>query len=656
MFALSFFQLLFWLFAPGLVLALFLRLPAKLVYPFILPGSVASLALVAIASTFIPGLYRPYIIPFALVPVWVIAYFLGLWQASQNKFTFTSYHFSDLLQFKTLNVLVAALSGAILFGRVFYRSISPVSITPSLWDLQFHNNLTRYIAETGDASPLTVASFATGSPRAINGFYPNGLAFVSALLGKNNVMLAVNLTETIMVAAFGAGLVLLAARMFQSSPLIPWLMVVTMPFFLTFAAKLHATGGRWAYGFGFALTPWVFLLFFNTWEWLNEKRNASTFLTSTITTLAAVLALALGHAAALYLIGFFVIPWTLSLVWQQRKDLTGMAYAGVTVLFSSLITVGLLVYGLRNVGAIKYPQLSLARRALWEGFSAGEMSRWYSGAPEIGSKVVLVLVVLSLIALAFNGPRWLIFSYLLAVAFYFAAVYIEVPYYFLLHPLYNDRTRTASLLSLAGPLLIVGGINAWSQIISSLVKSDSEKPAHAISPLLIISSILCVVSAGALYTEHPDLRNKERFDIVHNAARVENANLVNEPEVELWKKFAQEHPHAGLIGHPSTGSPLIYAATGLKVFPRYTSLVLNHDELELLRHIGDRPLAPKYCELAKKLGVEYIYADSEKYRGGNTGNKSEYTSLDALLENPDQMSVVESGDGVTIYHLDQCSK
>ncbi|OKL50173.1 DUF6541 family protein [Boudabousia marimammalium] len=653
--------LLLALLVPGAVFGYFLKLRGYMLVAATPLLSVALSGLLGVVSGFTPLPYSifTYLIWSALgcVVAWAISRFF------QPTESFLTKSVSGKTVVDSWESIIALVTGLVfgfgIFGYVFFKSIGDITLTPSLWDLQFHANLARWIAETGEGSPLTAASWAGNTPFANSGFYPTGLNQFASLLGADNVMLGLNLTEIIMIGLFGAGMSVLATVVSRRYLWLPMFTVAVSALFLTYSTKLHATGGRWSFGFGFALVPWVFALF-----WLLARRtlanpNQNEIARTVLIALTATFALGIGHPGAIYSLGFALIPPAIATVWIHRKDSTKRLLALVGAAYISLLTVFLGVWGHLYIGAISYPQLSGFKRALVEGLSAGEMSRWYRGYEQVGSYWVLILILASLALVIWRGQRWVLFSYAGGLLLYITATYKQLPggrllpWYGILQPLYNDRTRSASLLAVVGPLLITIGAVLFAQWLTKRMRVRKNPDAFIRS--LPVAAAVVVIIAMAISTG--GFRADERFYIVNSVARVQDRNFLEQDEVAMMREFAQHYPEAKVIGHPATGSPLFYAVAGIPALPRYSSINVSSREYQTMLHVADitKPGgAKKYCKSFQEEGIEFFYTDSEQYRGGEMGSKKSYQQLVDLAAKPSGLTPIMSTETAVIYHLDPC--
>ncbi|WP_073713865.1 DUF6541 family protein [Boudabousia liubingyangii] len=636
-------RVLFFLWVPGLALAASIRVRGNLVLLLSPALSVGLMSLYAVLNTFIP-------LPYPRIEFFFfVALLCGFGYWLSRVLTLPIIQLPEHEQGADrdwLHSFIAWLSG-ILAGTAgmwtFQRALGDVDLSPTLWDLQFHNGLLRFMDQHNAISPFFVTSFAGGTPIQAGAMYPNALHLTAFFAYQDNPMPALNAVAIICVGMFGLGMALLASLIFQkhlwAAPLTGFLSLD----FMAFNAKVFATGGRWAYGFGFSLTPWLLIVIWALWLHISEQQRFGAYLQAIIIFLAAVLAGFNGHAGALYLLGAITIPAGLYLVLVNRKDSAKRNLALVSLALQLLTTFGLLFYGLGHVGAIKYGKLSEFSDALLEGLSGGEMSRWYPSTEKIGSWSLLIMVIMALIGLAlFKGRRWWLLVELNALGLYVAAVYISVPWYVLIHPLYNDRTRVACLLSLTMPLIITAGWSNWAEKLELLVPNVNAKRVVSIG--IPAALILATVLPGGF------ARSTERFEILNAAARVPGHDLLTEPEVTLMRSFAKDHP-GGMLGHPATGAPLYYAVTGEPAFPRYTSMNATKEERKALTSIDQVFSNPEVCQMANKLGWKYFYFDTELYRSGNIGDTKSYEALVNLGEARDHLEQVASSGTVTIYRL-----
>ncbi|AOZ72938.1 hypothetical protein BK816_06235 [Boudabousia tangfeifanii] len=650
-------QLLFWFIAPGAFLAYLVRLPKLGVIAAAVPLSLAQLGFVALLSTFFHGIYRPFFILLCLLPIWVLGYVLGRWIARDNSSSTMSALalLSDLFFRPTrlVTTFLAMLFAGWTISSTLYRALEPIALAPAFWDIQFHNNVTRHLAESGNASPLNIHSFSMNLPLKISGYYPDGLHLVASLLGPSQVMMSVNLTQIVAVFLFGVGMVLLAFLLFPDTAAAPWLMALCVPLFTGFSAVIQTTAGKWAFGFGLALVPWVIATLVALWLWLNEGDSLAKHVTSVLVLLAATMSLAISHVGVLYVLAFTLVPAGISLVWQARYERTKKVVAIFSALYFFAIWGALLMLGRTFTSSINYPKYSRGREAIWEILSGSEfVKRYFVEADLANTWSVFILTVLAIVVVAFVGPRWILASYAIVFSFAFATLFLHVPYMFLLQPIYNDPVRAAALTSIFGPLLIVAGLRGLGVLATRFFPQNTlvvKSQSSHFAPFLAVA-----VFAGFVLGLNPDLRAHERYVIVNIESRKAGETLVDPEEFAMWQSFAHKYPQAGVLGDPTTGVPLMYAATGVKALPRFTSFVLNDREIQLLHEIGQNPVAPQTCDLAKQLGIQFVYDDDHKYMGGKIKQIENFDGLKHMLETKDGISLVAHTETARIYHLDKC--
>ncbi|MBV7364075.1 hypothetical protein KRX54_06535 [Actinomycetaceae bacterium TAE3-ERU4] len=635
-----FYTVLAWLILPGFLLGVSLRLRGLILVSATPLFSVAQIGLVALASAYLPlPDLRLSVAIFALLFSFLV-YLLTRRVLYLPPLCLPSH----TLPYKLI-LFFSSLATSAVTGITFAQALGDLNISPSLWDLQFHNNVARWISDTNNASPLVVSSFAGGRPPQPGAFYPNALHLLAALSQLGNIMAAVNTVQIVMVSLFGAGVVCAAATLFPRHIWVPPLTALLAVDFIAFNSKLHATGGRWAFGFGFALTGWFIALLAALWRRSQDTHTrGQSFFQIIIPVIAAYGAVGLGHAGALYLMGFIVIPAAFSALLHPVSPNPPKILNLIGLSLAILIFAGILAYGGLTVNAIAYPQISGPITALIEAVSGGEMSVWYPLNNPLASPSLAILSILGILGCALRPRmRWLLISYLLAVCLYVAAVYTHLPWYFLLHPLYNDRTRTASLLSLVAPLLIVAGIETLFQRSQSFLGEGWKR--HLALSIPLVAIVLAFFHPGGI------LRSQERYEIVNSAARVSKHDLLDNQEVTFMKSFAHSHPSLGIIGHPASGAPLYYAVTGIKALPRYTSLNLNQSETQLLEKIDRVFEDPSVCQMLKDNKIGYFYYDAELYRSGDVGSTNFYKPLRNLENERKNLKLVAADGKNSIYQF-----
>ena len=630
---------LFWLFIPGLLIAYSLRMRGAALIATAPIATLVVFATIGTISTFIPTpdvrISALIVVAIAAPLLWLIAQRLDLPVVNPPIHTDRWYRLSA-----TLSAVVGGIFASINLGR----AIAPLGITPAFWDLQFHANLAQWMSQTHHYSPLHVASFAGNRPLQASGFYPNLFNMLVNATSLGDIMAALNAVTVVHVGLFTAGMVILSSAILRRYWWMPPLMALASLDMISFSAELHSVGGRWAFGFGFAMVPWFLATGAYLWRHVRQHpQPAPIGVQVALPLVTGFMGLCVAHAGAAYLALFVAAPAAIAGAFIKTNSRTERIACGAGGVIAVAGILAIWLFSRTGIGAISYPPLDDAYSATLEALSNGTMSKWYKSVDRIGSYSVLFLSSIGILGCLFKPRRrWVLVAFVATTALFVASVTSGTPWFSLIHPLYNDRTRTAAALALTTPLLACAGAEG---IFDYFRQYLPPKPARVVTVGLPVACLTIALFAGGF------IRSASRYEIVHQHARPAGHELVTEDEVAMMRSFAQSHPGAKIVGHPATGAPLYYAATGNPALPRYTSINANRDELNLLYSIGNIGPGTKACKIAKKLGIDYFYYDSELYRHGEIGSTKVYQGLVDLGKRMNTVQPVASAKTARIYKL-----
>ena len=500
----------------------------------------------------------------------------------------------------------AIIIGALLLIRQVVNGIGLPENLSQTYDVNFHVNAIRYIAEEGNASSLTLAAMTGGDEVFYPGVWHAFAALVymytgtsviasanvitlviSALVWPVSLMYLVRIALNLnIVGIVGAGV---AAASFSSFPLV-----------LVFYGVLYPNA------LGLAIIPAAFAMGAQL-----VRVCATRYLSSTSALYLlfwSSIALALAHPNTLmswllFALPLIVIRMVLQCVAMVRREVpVRQGILQLVLLSLYLIVLGILwniVRPLKHAGPWG-PKLSDSQA--W-----GEML----GNASIGVGSILIVISAFTLIGAYtllvrkDKGRWVVASWLLVGLFFVMARSLawEEERYFWVGVWYHDHYRLAALLPIfAAPLAAYGVQTGWTYVRTRL--TEWKLPAVAV---MTVTTLLFV--GAAVQTQ----RSRPMTAMTHlsyaNYVMTEDSLLLSTDEKDVIDHIHEYVPQdETLIIQPYTGSSVIYAYTGYNVTAKHVLYTATPEVETINRGLKNALTDPKVCE-AVRAAKAYYYVD-----------------------------------------------
>jgi hypothetical protein len=511
-------------------------------------------------------------------------------------------------------VVALGVAGGMAVGvATFLGGVGRLDAVHQDWDAPYHGNLIRWIAETGNPLPSTLAPLAN-LPQGVPYFYPDAYhALLAPLLDQagltmpkllNCAALVVVLTWPLAVAALG-----LAWRM---PPLGAAIAALVSTWFGVFPYDSLWRGPLWPYVAGVALVPAVLAL---TRRALFPQPAAplagpvgvgvaTAGLVGLHTSLAFVLAVYGGMLLVALLLRLEPVRWRAA---ARSLALTLAAPAGLVlpVFLPALASAG-------GVLAAEWPQLSTPRQAVLQAatFSAPDLDIQYGLAVPALAGLVLLVRRRRLV--------WVVGAYLFFAAMFVAgAAYVLPPLRALTSVFYTDVWRIAALLPLAGALAI-GELGARLAELAGFAaarwRTVRRVPRRAPEPGTVARyataaafvAVLTTVTSGAAVD-----RNLHRL-----AASYGNGPTVSIGEEQAFAWLAPRvRPAERVVNDVADGGVWMYALAGVRpVNWTFYGALPGTDAQFLLDNLNRLDTDPRVRAVLETLNARYVLVGAGEVR------------------------------------------
>ncbi len=476
---------------------------------------------------------------------------------------------------------VSAVPLAVILLWIFQ---APENIAQS-HDNILHLNAIRYIADTGNASSLTLGYLGAASSGT---FYPAGWHAVVSLLMINGglpVAAAINVGNLVLITTiWSTGCLFLVSRLHgeQRIPLLAAAVLSTA--FGTFPYLLLEFGVVYPFLLSVALLP-VLLGLVVQFSGLGAPTTLGR--TGTAALLLALLPGAvLAHPSVLAGLAGMGAPVLATAVLQQKW--TRPRTAGALILLAGVLA-----------GIWAYARPSRAGSMNWDdwGNPIDAVLEILLQAPVSGVPAVLVLICVGagLVSLArHRRHRWVIGPYLVGAGLFVAGNLRDLPElrWILTGVWYNDYFRISALFPVGTLLLASVGAVA----IARRVPSRTPVAGTAAAAVVVGLAVAPLYAAGSAINA---AAAKYRFTAT--------SQLLTIDERELLARLPDHVPEgSGIVGNPLTGASLSYAYTGRPTLLPYGTSSPTADGALILENLDSLRTDPAVCEAVEATGIEYV--------------------------------------------------
>jgi len=484
-----------------------------------------------------------------------------------------------------------------------------LNMSSQTWDALYHENATRYLVETANASPVSTHYVPQISSLVF--FYPSGFDTIAALFmqtfGVNSVV-ACNLAAVVVGGGlWPSGMVLLAHRVFGARASIGPVVAVlsTCLFGLPWAAMGY--GVLWPTLAASAWTPVVltgFLAF-----GMNVLGRVQRLPQALVGLCVGIGGLLIGlnfHPRALLLLLPVLILAAASLLAQFIAHGMGRRSVAPVVLGASLLV--LLVVG-SWVGLEKLLGANLPGRSLDWGITTSPgralLDYLVAGPHDTGPNYLVGgLLILGALACATQlRTLWISVAYLLLATLdvLTATTHIEgfqaFSYYW-----YNDPYRVATLVPIVGVLMLAAGAVNLSSGLSRLPQLPRRMTTG--SPSTALLAALVAVTALSTVAAHTSWLARTYTDGANGAI----LSMVSPREVAFFGRVRTLVPKgARVLNNPTDGSALLYAYEGIDPLFFHARTDLATEEARALRHdFGTTPDFAATCQRVRATGASWV--------------------------------------------------
>ncbi|TFV94932.1 DUF6541 family protein [Leifsonia flava] len=576
----------------------------------------------------------------------------------------------------------AAVAAFVLVAwRVIDTFGDPGNISQT-FDNIYHLNAVRYILDTGDASPLHIASL-TWNVDHISSYYPDTWhAFVAtvAQLSGATIPVAVNAVNIAIAAViWPLGCLLLSRVILGNRPIAVLAAGVLSAAFGAFPLRMLDFGVLYPNLLSISLLPGVLAVVAAGFGL--GIRPAQSPLVRWLLVAAVVPGLALAHPSTLVALLGFTVPIALVAGSRLLARMRASGARPIDYVVRGLIAA-VVFGGAVALFVIARPSSALAfwqpwqspTKAFWSAITAGMQNMpvdW----------VILVLSVLGIIgAFVMKRGRWVVFSYAIAVFLYVVVSSFPsgVFRYLFTGTWYSDSNRLAALIpAVAVPVAVLGAVWLYDLIGALLVRlgvrstdpqtvaateaaavdvadTDAAPSAPAIrrptTPVrVLVGAVLLVAIAVTTQLGAPLAAASASARGAYSAGV--QAPVLSTDEMELLSRLDDKVP-AGVVvaGSPWTGASLVYAYADRSALLPAIFGDRSVDTVAIMEGLRDADSDPSVCEALRDTNTWYVL----DFGGREVHNGEHVFSGFADLEDSGAVKLVDEQGDARLYQVTAC--
>jgi len=545
---------------------------------------------------------------------------------------------------------VGLLPGVVLGMITVLMAIRTPDAITQTYDALFHYNALAYIADSHQASSLTLATL--GNPEVTGVFYPAGWHDVASLLMMStgvSIPVAANLVTVVAAVVIWPLSCLLLARQLFGRHLGALAITGTLSVgFGAFPWDLLGFGVLWPNTLGMSFAPAALAIVFTVTRFV--KDDAIGVGRGWLATFVAVLAAGFAHPNVLFSVGVLALfPVGARLgarAWELHK--AGRTWRGVIELVVVLAFLAFVWWYTATS-----PAFANIRDQYWPPFetppnAVGEVLLNATNRSD-ALWILSVVVILGVVAAARDWPilRLVVAGHLATTFLYVLTASINRPdtkkftgYW------YNDSHRLAAVLPITAVPLAIGGI-LW--IASKVLVRTAETATQGRTATLVtIGAVVVLVAVtGGLYPRDREHR------VAAGYAVVEKEQLVNDETQAFIRRIRDEIPADALVaGNPFNGSAMLWTLGDREVlFPHFRS-VQSREQDYIAGHLDEAGTNPKVCRAVEDLDIDFLFVGGSKFR--TVDPKWEYyDGLDDPGSRPG-FELVDSDGHSKLYRITAC--
>lgn len=556
----------------------------------------------------------------------------------------------------TMWPVIAGVIGALPFAaRPMVLAINDPRMPPQTWDAVLHVNAVRRIVETGDGSSLTLGAVSTvsGTPR----FYPGGFHDLVALGFQGDIVVAINTAAVVLACVVWPFCVaVLLASLKPQSYLLPICGAFAAISFTALPSRPASYGTLWPVMAAYVVIPLVLAALVRA-----LRRNDGTGAVHIIMTLIAgggIVALTIVHPSAFFVLAILNLPIIIGALIYHFVGSARLARPQYLLAWFWLI-------GTIGATFVAWNSAAISAMEAWRRQPFGEVGREVLGViadsqlaeqgygdPLVEWGLAVLTIVGVVMALGNLRMRWLVVDWLVACYFAVLAAVVTLPGYELLAPWYFDPVRLGAIVPIiAAPLVAIG--------FQTLVHWLGWLLEHLRVPGWLGQGVAVLILAALVYYQGTHRFGMgQRYDLLNINYHFRDENglnaMISPAELEMQHRLQDRLPAgAKIIGDPRTGAALVYGVAGIETY--FPHLDGDWGSEGLL--IGGRfdTLTPngEICTILRQEGVEYFYTDDLLYWPDNPV-AAKYEGLVKVRDQLDRFTLIDSGGGAAVYHIDPC--
>lgn len=552
--------------------------------------------------------------------------------------------------------LAGVAAGAVLVGTVLCKGIGAPDVPAQTWDAVFHLNAARYAVETGNASSFQLG--VIGNTAAGHGFYPGAWHSVVALSTTGSVVVAANAVTLVMSAlVWPLGLAALARAVMPRWPEAGLAVPVAGAAFVAFPATMVSWGTLWPNALSYALVPVALALTAVAVRAPGGLPDGAVHLPSRvpagIAVLVALVGIGLAQPNGTLTYAVLATPLVVGSWWRSVRGSARhrvLAATGALLAWGGIWTGAWFVFA-RSIGVYQRDRVGSFGAAVVTALGDGPVGTTGTGGS--WSVALAVLTVVGAVALLISRQgRWLVVSAGISLALFGLGADTTLGARDLLRPWYADIVRLGGAVPLTGAALVGAGVIGSAHLAVGLLRGSRVGARRPVAGVLSVGLVAALVLATGLL--RADARRAAvaaayESPVVAAAPHI----LTSEQELRLLERLGDELPDdARILGDPFTGSALAYAVAGVDVVFPHVRGVWADDAAYLGQHLGEIDTDPEVCRAIERLGVDYLYLDSDVYFPGHPAHEL-YKGIGS--EPPSEgFRLVDQGGTARVYEVGRC--
>ncbi len=544
--------------------------------------------------------------------------------------------------------LAWAVSAVPLAAAMIFIFGSPDNIAQS-HDNIFHLNALRYIADSGNASSLTLGYLGT-TDRGV--FYPAGWHDVVSLVmitAGLQPAAAINITNLVLITGiWSTGCLFMVSRITGERTMPLLVAAVVSLSYSSFPYLLLEFGVVYPFMLSIAMLPAALGVVFQLLR-LGVHTRVST--EGNVLLLIGLLpGMALSHPATIMGLLALSVPPVVAAAYpalratEQRRRLR--AWVGSGAFLVVLVALWITLRPARS-SSTNWDNMGNAAAALGEVVLNSPLSR------PISILATVLTIVGAAVVFNLRKNRFALGMYAVGAALYVIGNLQAMPAlrWWVAGIWYNDFFRISAMLPVAGLLIAsIGGValagTARSFFRASLARREKKAPSWirpAATGVLVVIS-LAVVPLFAVQRGISEAAAKYRFS--------DRSQLLTIDELALIKRIPDRVPEGAVIaGDPLTGASLSYAYTGRPALvPSGTTSPSVEGKL-IMDKLDEMRTDPAVCPAVKAQNVQYVLDFGN--RSVHPGEKSSVPGLQELTE-ANGFELVDSEGDAKLYQITGC--